>query len=90
MSLSFSIVFRQLGKRGVYFPWRWILLAVLVVGLTATATVVVQSVSLEPSIENGPGFPAALDKSGPLPKAVVDGELTYKFGSKALALEVRA
>lgn len=63
---------------------RWILLAVLVVGLTATATVVVQSVSLEPSIENGPGFPAALDKSGPLPKAVVDGELTYKFGSKAL------
>jgi hypothetical protein len=63
---------------------RWILLAVLVVVLTATATVVVQSVSLEPSTGNGPEFPTATGTSGPLPKAVVDGDLTYKFGSKAL------
>ncbi|AGA25211.1 DUF1573 domain-containing protein [Singulisphaera acidiphila] len=63
---------------------RWILLAVLVVVLTATATVVVQSVSLEPSISSGLEFPSASGNRGPLPKAVVDGDLTYKFGSKAL------
>lgn len=66
---------------------RWILLAVVVVVLTTTATIVVQSVSLEPSpISGGPKFPAAtaVGKDGPRPRAVVDGELTYKFGSKAL------
>ncbi|WP_406697559.1 hypothetical protein V5E97_01745 [Singulisphaera sp. Ch08] len=63
---------------------RWILLAVLVVALTATATIVVQSVSLEPSIVSGPEFPASVGTSGPTPKAVVEGDLVYKFGSKAL------
>jgi hypothetical protein len=63
---------------------RWILLAVLVVALTATATVVVQSVSMEPSIRGGVAYPTAGGKKGLHPRAVVEGEMTYKFGTKAL------
>jgi len=63
---------------------RWILLAVLVVALTATATVVVQSVSMEPSIRGGVAYPTAGGKRGLHPRAVVEGEMTYKFGTKAL------
>lgn len=60
---------------------RWILLAVLIVGVTAAATVVVQSLP-EESAPGRPRYPVA-EAQGPQPKAVVDGDLTYHFGSKA-------
>jgi hypothetical protein len=61
---------------------RWLLLAVLAVALTATATVVVQSLPEERTVSDGPAFPAPQAK-GPHPRAVVEGDPTYKFGSKA-------
>lgn len=64
---------------------RWILLAVLVVALTATATIVVQSVSIDSSTPGELVFPTATgNKNGPHPRAVVDGDMIYKFGTKAL------
>lgn len=66
---------------------RWILLAVVVVVLTTTMTIIVQIGSLEAtSVQSGPKFPApsSSGKDGPHPRAVVDGEMTYKFGTKAL------
>ena len=65
---------------------RWILLAVLVVALTATATIVVQSVSSDTSTPGELAFPTSTGsaKNGPHPKAVVDDEMIYKFGKKAL------
>lgn len=60
---------------------RWIVLAVLVIAVTATATVVVQTVPVDTSVGSTP-FPVA-DKNGPRPKAVVDGDMTYHFGQKA-------
>jgi len=63
---------------------RWVVLAVLAVALTATATVVVQSWSEETSLSGGPSYPAPNPKpTGPQPRAVVDGELIYKFGRRA-------
>lgn len=63
---------------------RWILLAVLVVAITATATIVMQSV---PADTKGTKVdfpvPPASKPTGPLPRAVVDGDLTYNFGAKA-------
>jgi hypothetical protein len=60
---------------------RWILLAVLVVAASATATIVVQTLPADSSLGR-PQFPVA-DTEGPHPKAVVEGDLTYRFGSKA-------
>jgi len=63
---------------------RWVVLAVLAVALTATATVVVQSWSGETSMSDGVIYPANTNKAaGPQPRAVVEGGLTYKFGAKA-------
>lgn len=69
---------------------RWIILAVLVVAISATATLVVQSLPASPSV-GGPSelIPAPLKvtdgakPSGPPPHAVVEGDLTYQFGTKA-------
>src|SRR5262245_4570233 len=63
---------------------RWILFAVLAVALTATATVVLQFLQGEatPTVSAHSVDPAAKAK-GPQPRAVVEGELIYKFGSKA-------
>jgi hypothetical protein len=63
---------------------RWALLAVLVVALTATATVVVQSLPADSSVALGPKFPVPPPESnGKRPRAVVDEDLTYKFGTRA-------
>jgi len=63
---------------------RWIILAVLVVGLTGIATVVMQGTSSESNILNGPAFPVGDSKSGPRPRAVVDKEMTFEFGSRPI------
>src|SRR4051812_30153049 len=78
------IVRRELGRWSPRSPLpmtRWILLAVLIVAVTATATVVVQSLPASSSVGR-PQFPVA-EKQGPVPKVVVDGELRYQFGTKA-------
>lgn len=63
---------------------RWILLAVLVVALTTTATVVVQGLPSEMTKPgSGPAYPAVpAGTKGPKPVAVVDDELTYHFGKR--------
>jgi hypothetical protein len=63
---------------------RWILLAVLAVVLSTIATVIVQNMG-ESASPLGPGYPVS-DKAsgrhaGPRPKAVVDGDPTYHFGT---------
>jgi hypothetical protein len=60
---------------------RWILLAGLVVLLTAAATVAVQFLPEEETPRGGVAYPAGEGKAGPQPKAVVEGELTYRFGA---------
>jgi hypothetical protein len=56
---------------------RWIILSVVVVVLAATATVIVQSGAYtSPSWD----LPARSAKSGPLPRAEVEGPLTHEFG----------
>jgi len=66
---------------------RWIILSVLVVALTAAATVVLQTMPASTSKATGVAFPAAssAEKKGPLPKAAVveGGDLTYRFETKA-------
>ncbi len=57
---------------------RWVILAVVVVALTAIMTVAMQ---LVPSSSDAQwDLPVAPVKTGPAPKAEVDGELTYEFG----------
>jgi hypothetical protein len=64
---------------------RWIILAVLVVAITATATVVMQSVSSESSPVGVVKFPVkdAAKPTGPQPRAVVVGDPVFKFESMA-------
>jgi len=62
---------------------RWVLLAVLVVALSATATVVVQTLPSDASVVPGSKYPAPPEAAGPQPKAVVEGDLVYRFGSKS-------
>jgi hypothetical protein len=61
---------------------RWIILAVLVVVLSAAATVVVQILP-SPTTEasNKVKFPVKAKTDGPPPAAVVDGDLIYRFGT---------
>ncbi len=64
---------------------RWIILSVLVVALTACATVVLQTLPASTSKATGVAFPTASSsaKKGPLPKAVVEGDPVYRFETKA-------
>jgi hypothetical protein len=62
---------------------RWILLAVLVVVISTTATVAVQYLPLESASPGELPYPSANKDSGPKPLAVVDGDLTYRFGMAA-------
>ena len=57
---------------------RWVLLATLVVALSAAVTVLVQFLP-----ENHPETvtPPRVETAGPTPTAVVDGSLTFNFGS---------
>ncbi|MDR3619940.1 MAG: DUF1573 domain-containing protein [Paludisphaera borealis] len=57
---------------------RWVILAVVVVVLTVAATLVG---SLVPASGTKSYLPVAPVKTGPAPKAAVDGELTHEFGS---------
>ena len=61
---------------------RWILLAVLVVGLTAAATVAFQFLP-GPAPTRGPAFPNTpkAELTGPPGKATVDGEMIHDFGT---------
>jgi len=58
---------------------RWLVLAVLVVALTATGTVVLQSLPADTPAPGGVEYPVPLVTEGPKPKAVIDGELTHRF-----------
>jgi len=58
---------------------RWLILAILVVALTAAGTVVLQTLPADPSTPGKIDYPAPLATEGPKPKAVVDGELTHHF-----------
>ena len=60
----------------------WLLLAALVVAISATATVAVQYLPTASTLGEGPEFPVAPKISGPVPKVVVDRELTYRFDTK--------
>ena len=65
---------------------RWIILAVLVVVISTTATVAVQYLPLESAPPGELPYPAATNDSGPKPLAVVDGDLTHRFGMAAQQL----
>ena len=58
---------------------RWIILATLVVVLSGVATIAVQHLPGESAPD--PTYPSASDV-GPQPKAVVEGDLIYKFDTK--------
>jgi hypothetical protein len=62
---------------------RWILLAVLVVVITTTATIAVQYLPIDSGPQGGVLYPAAKNDSGPKPLAVVDDDLTHHFGMAA-------
>jgi hypothetical protein len=63
---------------------RWILFVVLIVAISTGATIAVQFLPSKPSSEDGVSFPApTVDDHKPKPKAVVEGELTHKFGTMA-------
>ena len=57
---------------------RWVVLAVLVVVLTTAATLVMQ---FAPASSEKWKLPIAPASKGPMPKVVVEGELTYEFGT---------
>ena len=57
---------------------RWIIIAVVVVSLTAVATFVIQS---GPSTEITEASHAVNERKGPQPKVEIDKDLIYDFGS---------
>jgi hypothetical protein len=60
---------------------RWVILSVVVVGLAAAATFIVQYGAYStPSWD----LPARSNKNGPLPKVEVEGPLTHEFGMMAV------
>jgi hypothetical protein len=61
---------------------RWVLLVVLVIGITATATVLFQDTSADLLQVGTVPFPVGSRSLANAPKAVVDKDLTYKFGIK--------
>jgi hypothetical protein len=62
---------------------RWLILAALVVAISATVTVAVQYLPAVSSSTDGIAFPAPSKPSGPAPKVVIEGEPKFEFGSKA-------
>src|SRR5262249_51160095 len=62
---------------------RWIILAVLVVAITSTATIAVQYLPLDSVAPGEVAFPAPGKEGGPKPEAVVEGEKTHHFGMAA-------
>jgi hypothetical protein len=67
---------------------RWIVLAVLVVAITTTATVAVQYLPADSTSPGEVAFPAAPVVKGPQPLAVVEGDTTYHFGMAAQELKL--
>jgi len=57
---------------------RWVVLAVVVVVVITAATLVMQ---FAPASSEKWNLPVASANKGPLPKVVVEGELTYEFGT---------
>ena len=62
---------------------RWLILAILVVALTAAGTVVLQTLPTDTPTPGEIDYPVPLATEGPKPKAVVDGELTHHFDTMA-------
>ncbi len=62
---------------------RWLVLAILVVALTAAGTVVLQTLPTDTPTPGKIDYPVPLATEGPKPKAVIDGELTHHFDTMA-------
>ncbi len=62
---------------------RWLILAILVVALTATGTVVLQTLPADMPTPGKIEYPAAQVTKGPQPKAVIDGDVTHRFDTMA-------
>jgi len=62
---------------------RWIVLAVLVVAITTTATIAVQYLPEDSSSTGNLPYPAAPTSTGPKPLAVVEGDMIHQFGLAA-------
>src|SRR3954447_3822367 len=62
---------------------RWLILAILVVALTAAGTLVLQTLPADSSTPGKIEYPAPLATEGPKPKVVVDGDLTHHFDNMA-------
>jgi hypothetical protein len=67
---------------------RWIILAVVVVAISTTATVAVQYLQFDSPTPGEVPYPAGADDSGPKPLAVVDGDLTHSFGVAAQKVNI--
>lgn len=66
---------------------RWLILAALVIGISASATLV-QYLPRGNSSTDVVAFPAPSKPSGPVPKVVVEGGPQYEFGSLAQHTEI--
>ncbi len=62
---------------------RWLILALLVVALTAAGTVVLQTLPTDTPTTGEIEYPVPLATEGPKPKAVIDGDLTHRFDTMA-------
>jgi hypothetical protein len=60
---------------------RWIILAVVVVVISTTATIAVQCLPLDSSSPGEVQYPAGTTSTGPKPRVVVDSDLVYRFGT---------
>jgi hypothetical protein len=59
----------------------WIILAITAVAITAVVTIAVPFLSADNSLPRSPEFPAPIKTDGPSPKLVIDGPLTFDFGT---------
>ncbi|MDR3635725.1 MAG: DUF1573 domain-containing protein [Isosphaeraceae bacterium] len=62
---------------------RWLILAALVIGISASASLAVYYLPTVSSSTDVVHFPVPPKPTGPVPKIVVEGEPKYEFGAKA-------
>jgi Protein of unknown function (DUF1573) len=63
--------------------WRWLLLFVLVIAVSAGAVVLSQYLPSSVDVSDPPAAASSIDVTGPPPSAVVEGDLTHHFGVMA-------
>ena len=67
---------------------RWLILAALVVAISASASVAVHYLPSVHSSTDTLAFPAPPKPAGPVPKVVIEGDPKYEFGKKAQHTEI--